>query len=81
MHVKRNAKLSTLVYLRQAVDPVGYTVYWELDETAKIKIYIATAQFNCEITEEMITVNFESESCDISVVDTDGATHVLKFDK
>jgi len=51
------------------------------DETAKVKIYIDTAQFNCEVTEEMITVNYEPESVSISVTDNDGATHILKLDK
>ena len=51
------------------------------DETAKVKIYIDTAQFNCEVTEEMITVNYEPESVSISVTDNDGTTHILKLDK
>lgn len=51
------------------------------DETSKVKIYIDTAQFTCEIAENCVTVDYQSEAVDISVVDPEGTTHILKFDK
>ena len=39
------------------------------DEESKVKIYIDTNQFKGEITESMVTVNFDEYLCDIVVVD------------
>lgn len=51
------------------------------DETAKVKIYIETDQFNGEIHESMCDVTFDTEVCVVNVVDEEGVCHILNIDK
>ena len=51
------------------------------DEEAKVKIYIDLGQFRGEITQEMISVNFEEYLCDIKIIDEEGTVNVLNLYK
>ena len=51
------------------------------DEESKVKIYIDTNQFKGEILESMVNVDFKEYSLEISVVDEEGVTNSLNFDK
>ena len=55
--------------------------YSWLDEDSKIKIYIDLAQFQTQITKEMVDVSFEDYACNIKVIDEDGTEHVLNLSK
>ena len=51
------------------------------DESAKVKIYIETNQFDGEILEAMVDVTFDTETCVVNVVDAGGVCHILNIDK
>ena len=51
------------------------------DESNKVRVYIDTEQFKGEITQDMVEVNFDEYLCTVTVVDSEGTTHVLKIEK
>ena len=65
----------------QSVQTKKITTFSWGDEEAKVKIYIDLGQFRGEITQEMISVNFEEYLCDIKIIDEEGTVNVLNLYK